>query len=55
MHQISPTDLDVVRKYTARNVNLNAYVSLMNYGEIFNRVRYRRPKKFLRDLNYDNN
>tara|TARA_Y100000004_G_scaffold29662_1_gene30713 strand:- start:966 stop:1727 length:762 start_codon:yes stop_codon:yes gene_type:complete len=55
MHQISPTDLDVVRKYTARNVNLNAYVSLMNYKEIFNRVRYRRPKKFLRDLNYDNN
>ena len=55
LHQFSPDDLKEVSMFVNRNTGLNSKLHLMNYKEIWNRVRYRRPTKFLRDLKYDNN
>ena len=52
LYQLSPDDEKDLMKYVNRNVNLISYVSLMDFRKIWNRVRNRRPNKFLRDLNY---
>ena len=52
LYQLSPDDEKDLMKYVNRNVNLISYVSLMDFRTIWNRVRNRRPNKFLRDLNY---
>ena len=52
LYQLSPDDEKELMKYVNRNVNLISYVSLMDFRTIWNRVRNRRPNKFLRDLNY---
>lgn len=52
LHQLSPDDENALMKYVNRNTNLISYVSMMDFRRIWNRVRNRRPKKFVRDLNY---
>ena len=52
LHQLSPKDVDGISKHILRNMSINENIKGFNFIEIINRVRYRRPKKFLTELNY---
>lgn len=53
LHTMSHDDVKRVSDYTHRNVHTPLNIRKFNFDEIINRVRYRRPKQFLRDKTYD--
>ena len=52
MHTMSPDDIEVLSQYADRNVSTPLKMKNFNLKEIINRVRYRRPKKFIMDKSY---
>ena len=50
--QFDENDLEVVTKYVNRNMTITDHVRPFNLTNILNRVRNRRPKKFLRNERY---
>ena len=52
MHTMSPDDIEVLSQYADRNVSTPFKMKNFNLKEIVNRVRYRRPKKFIMDKSY---
>jgi hypothetical protein len=52
LKQFDEDDLDVVTKYVNRNLTITDHVRPFNLTSILNRVRNRRPKRFLRNKNY---
>ena len=52
MHTMSPEDIEVLSKYADRNVTTPLKIKNFNLREIINRVRYRRPKNFIKDKTY---
>jgi hypothetical protein len=53
LHTMSFEDVQVMSDYTYRNISVPVNIRKLNFKNIIDRVRYRRPKKFLRNKNYD--
>jgi hypothetical protein len=52
MHIMSPDDVEVLSTYADRNITTPFKIKNFNLKEIVDRVRYRRPKQFIRDKTY---
>lgn len=52
LKQFDDDDLEIVTKYVYRNISITDHVHFFNLKSILNRVRNRRPKKFLRNERY---
>lgn len=46
-------DIEQMSKFAYRNISLPQMIRRFNFAEVIDRVRYRRPKKFLRNKKYD--
>lgn len=52
LHQLNREDAKQLSEYVNRNTQLVRFMQNFSFKEIINRVRNRRPKKFLRTLHY---
>ena len=53
LYTMDMDDIERMSKYAQRNISLPFMMRRFNFAEVIDRVRYRRPKKFLRNKKYD--
>lgn len=53
LYAMDHDDIEHMSKYALRNVTLPTMIKRFNFAEVIERVRSRRPKKFLRNKQYD--
>lgn len=53
MYNLDKDDVALVSEYVARNTSIAQHLKNFNFKEVIDRVRQRRPKKFVRNKNYD--
>jgi len=54
LYTMDADDVENLTKHVNRNMSLPNMIRNFNFAEVIDRVRYRRPKKFLRNKKYDN-